>query len=205
MKLTLRCSKATSTDGRTSLFAGVNIICTTCYIKGTASAQLTINGNFNLTQALQNFTSQVKNDVENLANTTITSLETYFDDVAADASALDFNIEDYDFPTVNATFDIDLPDIPETQLLIQLDGIELYVEIDLTLSGGATYDLNLYESETEFGVAVGEEELGIVLRIDLVLSAEASIDISSGFHIMLEDGVAIDLELFSQNISSITM
>jgi hypothetical protein len=183
----------------------VNIVCTTCYIKGTASAQLTVNGNFNLTQALQNFTSEIKNDVEDLANTTVSAIETYFDNVVRDITSRDFNIDDYNFPTINATFDVDIPDIPECQLLVQFDGMELYMEIDTTLSGGATYDLSLYKSETAFGVSVGQEELGIIFSIDLILSAEASIDISSGFHIKLDDGVAINLALFSRNISSITM
>ncbi|CZR52289.1 uncharacterized protein PAC_02166 [Phialocephala subalpina] len=197
--------KATEKNGDTTLFAGVDIVCTTCYIKGTASAQLTMNGNFNLTQALQNFTSQIENGIDDLANATVTAVETYFDNVVTDITSLDFNIDDYDFPTINATFDVDIPDIPECQLLVQFDGMELYMEIDTTLSGGATYDLSLYKSETELGVAVGQEELGIIFSIDLILSAEASIDISSGFHIKLDDGVAINLALFSQNISSITM
>ncbi|KAF8858413.1 hypothetical protein BDZ45DRAFT_674010 [Acephala macrosclerotiorum] len=197
--------KATQQNGDTTLFAGVDIVCTTCYIKGTASAQLTMNGNFNLTQALQNFTSQIENDIDNLANATVVAVETYFDNVVSDITSLDFNLDDYDFPTINATFDVDIPDIPECQLLVQFDGMELYVEIDTTLSGGATYDLSLYKSETEFGVSVGQEELGIVVNVDLILSAEAEIDISSGFHIKLDDGVAINLALFSKNISSITM
>jgi hypothetical protein len=164
-----------------------------------------MNENFNLTQVLQKLASETENDIDKIANATVDAVETYFKDIFTNAGSGDTNPDDYAFPTINATFDIDIPDIPDYQLLVQLDGLELYMKIDTTLSGGATYDLSLYKSESELGVSAGEEELGLIFSIDLMLSAEAEMDISSGFHIRLDDGVAINLALFSQNISSITM
>lgn len=76
--------------------------------------------------------------------------------------------------------------------------------IDTTLSMGATYNLPLYKSETVLGVSVTESlEVGIIFTIDLILSVEGEIDISSGFHIKLEDGLAIDIALFSNDVSDI--
>jgi hypothetical protein len=84
--------------------------------------------------------------------------------------------------------------------------MELYMEIDTTLSGGATYTLNLYTSETAIGFTVGEDLLiGVIFSVDLILSVESEIDISSGFHIQLNDGVAIDIPMFDRNVSSITL
>jgi hypothetical protein len=80
------------------------------------------------------------------------------------------------------------------------------VEIDTTLSAGATYTLNLYESESPIGISAGQElEVGIVFTVDVILSVEGEIDISSGFHIQLNDGVAINIAMFGQNISSVTL
>jgi hypothetical protein len=194
-------------NGNTALTAGVEVVCTTCYIKGTATAQLTVNGNFNLSQAFQNFKSEVKGDVDSLTNATIDSFETYFEKIGEDVASFDFHLDDLEFPTLNDTsFDLTIPDIPECQLLFEFDGLELYMEIDTTLSAGATYTFNLYTSESLIGVSAGQDlEVGIVFTVDVILSVEAEIDISSGFHIQLNDGVAINIAMFSQNISSVTL
>jgi hypothetical protein len=194
-------------NGNTAPTAGVEVVCTTCYIKGTATAQLTVNGNFNLSQAFQNFKSEVKSDVESLTNATIDSFEMYFEKIGEDVASFNFHLDDLDFPTLNDTsFDLAIPDIPECQLLFEFDGLELYMEIDTTLSAGATYTFNLYTSESLLGVSAGQDlEVGIVFTVDVILSVEAEIDISSGFHIQLNDGVAINIAMFSQNISSVTL
>ncbi|KUJ12374.1 uncharacterized protein LY89DRAFT_623534 [Mollisia scopiformis] len=192
----------------TDVTAGINIVCTTCYIKGTATAQLTISDNFNLTQAFESFKSAVEYDIGTVTNVTVNDFETYFDNLESDITSLNFAKfeSDLTFPTANNTdFDLEIPDIPQATLLFQFDGLELYMDIDTTLSDEATYTVNIYKSKTALGVSAGEESLGIIFSIDLILSVDSSIDISSGFHIKLNDGVAIDLALFSQNVSSITM
>jgi hypothetical protein len=116
------------------------------------------------------------------------------------------HINDFAFPPLNLTFDMDVPNIPQCDLRFQFDGMELYMEIDTILSVGATYTLNLYTSESLIGVSVGEDLLiGVVFSVDLILSVEDEIDISSGFHIQLNDGLAIDIAMFDQNVSSITL
>jgi hypothetical protein len=200
-------SEVERNKGNLSLSAGLEIICTTCYVKGTATAQLTIDGNFNVSQAFQSFKSKVEGDVYSLTNATIDSFETYFEKIGTDVSSLDFHLDDLDFPTLNDTsFGLAIPDIPECQLLFEFDDLELYMEIDTTLSAGATYTFNLYKSETPIGISAGQDlEVGIVFTVDVILSVEAEIDISSGFHIQLNDGVAINIPMFSQDISSITL
>jgi hypothetical protein len=84
--------------------------------------------------------------------------------------------------------------------------MELYMLLDTILSAGTTYTLNLYSSISPIGLAVGDElQVGVIFSVDLILSVEAEIDISSGFHIKLEDGIAIDIPMFDQNVSSITL
>jgi hypothetical protein len=187
------------------LSAGVEIVCTACYVRGTATAQLTVGENFNATQAFQSFKSEVGGDIEDLTNITIGGLETYFEDIARDISSLDFDLDDLDFPTLNNTnFDLAIPDIPECQLLFKFDDLELYMEFDTTFSVGATYTLNLYESETPIGISASQDlEVGIVFKVDMILSAEAEIDISSGFHIKLNDGFALNMTMFGHDVSSV--
>lgn len=114
--------------------------------------------------------------------------------------------EDFDLPPIDFNFEVDLPEIPECRLEFQFDGLELYMLIDTVLSSSATYTLNLYTSNTPIGFAVGNDlQIGVTLSIDLILSADGEIDISTGFHIKLDDGVAINIAMFSKDVSSMTM
>lgn len=76
--------------------------------------------------------------------------------------------------------------------------------MDATLGLGATYTHNLYTSDTEAGIGFGDSELGIVFKLDIILAAEGAIDISTGFHLKLQNGLAIDITLFGTNVSQIT-
>ncbi|OTA92445.1 hypothetical protein M434DRAFT_12375 [Hypoxylon sp. CO27-5] len=192
------------TQSNVSVTANIDITCTTCYIKGNATAQFSVDGGFNATQAIQNFTGQVKNEISNITDEVIDSIENYFPTVLHNLED-GIDLDDFDFPPINATFDVDFPDIPECRLQFSFDGLELYMLLDTVLSAGATYNLNLYSSNTPIGVSASNELfLGVIFSVDLILSAEAQIDISSGIHIKLEDGVGLDMALFGRNVSSIT-
>ncbi|KAJ4309544.1 hypothetical protein N0V84_011448 [Fusarium piperis] len=105
---------------------------------------------------------------------------------------------------MDVDFNIDLPEIPEFRLQFQFDGLEMYMLIDTVLSAGATYTLNLYTSTTPVGFAVSDNlEVGVIFTIDLILSVEGEINISSGFHLRLDDGVVFELGIFSDKIASI--
>ncbi|OBT66528.1 hypothetical protein VE03_03664 [Pseudogymnoascus sp. 23342-1-I1] len=188
--------------GNLSVTATVDIICTTCYIKGTASVEFSIGGGFNFSEAVSNVTSEIGGEVANVTETFID----YVGDFAGNftESVLRGDLNSVEIPPFDVDFDIDLPKLPECNLKFQFDGLELYMEIDTILSGSATYTLNLYTSQTPIGFTVGKELLvGVVFTIDLIVSVDAEIDISSGFHIEL-DGIAIDIHMFDHDVSSIT-
>ncbi|OCL04413.1 hypothetical protein AOQ84DRAFT_416306 [Glonium stellatum] len=192
-------------EGNVSVTASVEITCTTCYIKGTATAQLTVDGSFNASQAFHNTVSEVEGEISNITSSAIDYAESYFESVAKNLSDLStFKFSDLDFPTIPFNFNVDLQDVPQCQLRFEFDGMELYMLLDTILSVGATYTLNLYSSETPIGIHDENLEVGVIFSIDLILSVDAQIDISSGFHIKLEDGVAIDIAMFGKDISSIT-
>ena len=143
--------------------------------------------------------------IDNVTTTVVDYVEDYIGNVTTNlADGID--VDDFDLPPIDVEFNIDIPDIPECQLQFQFDGMELYVLIDTVLSAGATYTLNLYTSESPIGFAIGENlEIGVIFDIDLILSVDGEIDISTGFHIKLDDGLAIDIPMFDDNISSIDL
>jgi hypothetical protein len=179
-------------------------VCTQCYIKGTATAELTIDGDFNASQAIDQTFDQVRGTVENFTETVDNFVVDWLKSTGENFQD-GIDLADFAFPTFNYSFDfLDIPAIPECSLRFQFDGMELYMNINTILNLGATYTLNLYSSTTPLGISITKDlELGIIFAVDLILSVEGEIDISSGFHLKLEDGVAIDIQLFADDVSDI--
>ncbi|KAI1073992.1 hypothetical protein F5B20DRAFT_565146 [Whalleya microplaca] len=196
-------AQADTEKGNVTLSAGVDITCTTCYIKGTATTKFTVDGNFNASQEFQNFKSDIMNEVENVTDAAIDYIKEFLSEVAKNLED-GIDADDFNFPTLDLDFNVDVPDIPECRLQFQFDGLELYMMLDTVLSAGATYNLNLYSSNSPIGISASNDLfVGVVFSVDLILSAETKIDISSGIHIKLEDGVGIDIPMLAQNVSNI--
>ncbi|KAK9777573.1 hypothetical protein SCAR479_05621 [Seiridium cardinale] len=224
--------------GNATATGSIEFICTTCYVKTKATAQLTIDGTFNATAAFDNVstpneilfteyvmwdkelwnrsaagvtndsslqvTDQIGDQFENLTTTVVDYVDDYISNTMHKlADGIDAS--DFAVPPIDVDFHIDIPEVPETHLSFQFDDLELYVLLDTILAGGLTYNLNLYTSNTPIGISIGDDvKAGVILTINLIMTAEAEIDISSGFHIKLDDGVAFDIALFGQNVSDTT-
>ncbi|KAF5639290.1 hypothetical protein F52700_4142 [Fusarium sp. NRRL 52700] len=194
-----------SKQGNTSVSASIEITCATCYIKGTATTEFIYDREFNISRAFSNFTNQVRREIDSLADETADYIEEYIDTVADNLDD-GLDLDDFDLPPLDYNLNIDIPEIPEFRLQFQFDGLEVYMLIDTVLSAGATYTLNLYTSTTPAGFAVRDNlEIGVIFAIDLILSVEGEINISSGFHLRLDDGVLFDIAIFSKEISNLTI
>lgn len=184
----------------------MNIICTTCYIKGNITAELLTNTTtFNISQALDTVKSDIEGDFFNITNSTIQFLENNIT-----VTSLVHDIEELEFPPLPIDFDITIPDIPEVTLRLQFDGMEVYMQTETIFTGDATYSLNLYTSDIpELGASFNEDGvkgfIGLVFTVDLMLSVNAEISISSGFHLSLNDGAVIEISMFGQNVSHINL
>ena len=173
--------------------AGISITCNTCYIKGTATARVSADHGFNASQEFQKVVSQVTDEISNLTNSVKDAVVDFLKDDEADSFVIDND------------FNIDLPELPKCHLQFQFDGMELYMDLDASFSNEVTYTMNLYSTESPVGLTLAGQEIGVFFTIDLVLSVAGQIDISSGFHIRLNDGIKIEIGLFDRDVSSITM
>lgn len=111
-----------------------------------------------------------------------------------------------EFPTIPVNLDLNASEISECLLYFRFDGLELYIQADTAMPDAASYKLNLYTSESpiEFEVPNSDMSIDVIFTIDLVLMADAQIDVSSGFHILL-DRASIDIPLFSSDITDATI
>lgn len=196
-------SKPITSSG--SVTNAIEIVCTTCYIKGKATSKFTIDEEFNATQAMQNFTRDVVDEISGLGRQAIDYVDHYMDTVKANLDD-GFDIEDFDLPPIGLDFNVDLPEIPECHLQFKFEDLDIYILLDTILTTSATYKLNLYTSNTPIGLGIGDDlTIGVVFSIDLILNVDGDIDISSGFHLKLDKGVSLDIALFSDDISEITL
>jgi len=175
-------------------------------VKGSLTTELDFDDDFDIVQAVKNFTLDLGEGIKNITTTAIDYLE---DEVPGLLKNLtdDFDFSDIDLPPLNFSLNFDdvVPDIPECRLHFEFDDLELYMLLDTTISAGTSYTLNLYSSNSLIGLSKDSKNfLGVIVSIDLVLGADADIDISSGLHIQVNDGMALDLSLFGRDISKVT-
>ncbi|KAK5653234.1 hypothetical protein OQA88_9133 [Cercophora sp. LCS_1] len=191
-----------------SLNGGVRVSCETCYIKGVVSASLTIKGDPEA--VFSNYTSEVKGAVRNVTKEVFDIVGDYLEDTlrAAAEDLINFDkpdIRDYQLPTIDVDFDVDLAPLPDVSVRFEFDdGFELFMQLNTKLEVGATYTINLFTSKSPIGVGLGSDvSAGITVAIDLVLDIRDAIDLSSGFHLKLDKGVGMTLNMFSRNVADI--
>jgi hypothetical protein len=162
---------------------------------------LTISDDFNLTQAIQD----VKGEVENATSSAVDTLESYVKTVVEEISTLDL-AKIPAWPTLDIDFNLaNISSLPSVNGRFEFDALELYLDLDLKMNAGATYTLNLFTSKTEAGFSIPNLEAGAIFSVTLILISKAEVDISGGIHLKLDDGLALDLELFNKDTSGITV
>jgi hypothetical protein len=181
----------------------ITITCSTCYILGKATAQLTVNSDFNGNQAYNQIVNQTQSDFETLESTAINYVKTTLETMA---ESDDLDINHFSPPTMgNITFDLDVQSIPQSLLQLQFDGLELYIQLDTTLDISASYKVNLFTPQTPLDLDVPGMKIGVWFTLDLLLDVDGNIDMASGFHIKFVDGVQINIPMFAPEASDIEL
>lgn len=163
---------------------------------------LEIEDNFNISQAIDKTINDTKQEFDEFGDHIVTYLDDYVSDIRHNLGD-GFDWADFDLPTFDHDFNLSIPAIPESSIRFQFDGMELYMEMETIINAGATYEINLFSSKSPYGFKIKELELGFVVTVDLVLSVDGEVDISSGFHIKLDDGVSMSIPLFGDSVSEI--
>ena len=186
---------------------GIEIVCTKCYVLGSARVKLTSQSNFNATQftestvdAFNDTFGEIKNYTKELAG----EIQDFLGENVDAVTHLDPGmLRGFDLPVPQIDFNMDVTATPGTKLHIEFQDLDVYAELGIVLSSGLTYTLNLYSSK-ELGVQVGSALLGVVVNFDLILSTETEVDLSAGFHMKL-DSALLDLTMFADEASHIDL
>lgn len=184
---------------------GIEITCTQCYLKGTATAELSA-GHFNMSRVVDETIEDIGDNFDKFSSEIVDFVEDWVEDLGDAFVSGDFDFDAHEMPTFPFDFDMDVPTLPEVGLSFGFDSFELFMLLDTTLSLGSTYTYNLYTSNTPIGAGISDDLwFGVVFSVDLILAVDGEIDISSGFHIKLDDGLKIEIALFGDEASGIDL
>lgn len=79
--------------------------------------------------------------------------------------------------------------------------------LDAALNADQDITIPLYPKDfyQPAGIAVGDQELGIIISLDLILSLDAAVNISTGVHIAFDDGLFVELAMFGSDVSTMKL
>ena len=89
----------------------------------------------------------------------------------------------------------------EPVVRLEFDSVEAYVDLDISMSAGATYAVNLFTSETPAGLGFPGLSIGLVFYVDLVFSLTDVIDLEAGFTARLADDAYVEASIFGGDIT----
>jgi hypothetical protein len=181
------------------------VTCKYCYSRGIVTAELTVDDNFNASQAISDTTNDVQQELGVLRDNVTTWIEGYAQQVWTNVFSDGLDWEDFELPTFNSSFDLDIPPVPAANLRFRFDEMELYMDMMTRIDTEATYEMSLFVSQTPAGFMFGGVLVGFVLTVDLILSVDGEIAIDSGFHIKLYDGVELNVALFGKQVSDMKL
>ena len=192
--------KSNEGPGNLTLHAGVQVVCTRCYLKGNASVDLAIDNDFNITSYGEQLIDDVKSEVHNITD----QVEDIFGNFTAQLDDRDWS--NAEWPSFdNVSLDLSIPPPPKATLKFRFDDLDLYLEFDSFIAAGATYEIPLYQPFGMFHRRVGVLDLNVNFGVTLILAVEGEIDVSSGVHLKLDDGVELKVALFGDEISDVTL
>lgn len=103
--------------------------------------------------------------------------------------------------------------IPATALIFRFQELDIYMDLDVTFNSSASYTIPLYSSADPAqnggfitGISLPNGlELGVFFTVDLILNVDASLDITGGLHIKVDEYVKMEIALFGDEISGADM
>ncbi|KAM7207357.1 hypothetical protein V8F20_002237 [Naviculisporaceae sp. PSN 640] len=92
-------------------------------------------------------------------------------------------------------------DIVDPTVRLDFHGVEAYVDIDVDITAGAAYAVNLFTSQSPLGLGFPGLSLGLVFYVDLVFALTAEIDLEGGFYVQVEEGSFLETSILGGDVT----
>ncbi|KAH8910316.1 hypothetical protein BR93DRAFT_957275 [Coniochaeta sp. PMI_546] len=92
-------------------------------------------------------------------------------------------------------------DIINPTVRLEFSGVEAYVDMEVAMSAGASYAVNLFASTSPIGLGFPGLSVGVVFYVDLVFSLTEQIDLQGGFYVKLADSAYLEASVFGGDIT----
>lgn len=104
-------------------------------------------------------------------------------------------------------FNMNFTDIPQATIQLKFDALELYAELEVAFDASKDITIPLYPKDwyQPAGFAIGDEEIGVIISLDLILSLDSEVDLTTGVHIAFDDGLGMEIAMFGSDVSTITL
>lgn len=92
-------------------------------------------------------------------------------------------------------------DIINPTVRLDFTGVEAYVDMEVAMSAGASYSINLFTSNSPIGLGFPGLSVGVVFYLDLVFSLTDQLDLEGGFYVQLPDNAYLEASVFGGEIT----
>lgn len=127
----------------------VQVVCTKCYITGNVHTELSVDSNFNVSDALVG----TIDDIGDAFNDTMTAIEDafheYTDEMQSNFTA--FANGDLGIPDIDFDLELNITSTPEASFQIRFDGLELYLQLQTVVAAGTSFTVPLLEASPTTG------------------------------------------------------
>ena len=89
----------------------------------------------------------------------------------------------------------------DPKVRLDFTGVEAYVNLNIAMSAGATYAVNLFTSNTPIGLGFPGLSVGVVFYVDLVFSLTEEINLDGGFYVKVADNAFLEASVFGGDIT----
>ena len=86
--------------------------------------------------------------------------------------------------------------ITKPHIRFQFDGVSGHFDMDVTTTGIVAYTIELYKSETPFGISWHGFDVGLVFFVELAFALSDPIDFIGGFDLTIPDGSYAEFSVF---------
>lgn len=116
----------------------------------------------------------------------------------------DGDLDDLELPPFNVSLDVDIESNPGASLQFTFEGLELFMQVRTMLASGSSFIVPLLGPSNLLMGAV-DLGFGVFFTVDLIIDVERPLDMTSGIHLKLDDGVSFTIDLFGNETSDIVV